>query len=244
MLFCNSSHKAASWQQLAFFSKNFHQWKGATPLLTESFCPSNILFFPIRSASTLFTDHKPLVSAEAKSKTSFSSRQQCQLAFLSEYHVCSPTWPPQCGSRHTITAISATSHHITTTCHPISSRHFTCHAHPLIFFLCHFLTLTWPRHNSHAQCPCIHPHPARHMPSLHITSIPLTSQLTFLGESPQQNFGPLIPIQFQHQIFNHIHSLGLPGIRAPHTPSHFLSFCLVPHYQRHHTNGHTRSCTT
>jgi hypothetical protein len=35
--------------------------------------------------STLFTDHKPLDSEISKAKPPFSSRQQCQLSFLSEF---------------------------------------------------------------------------------------------------------------------------------------------------------------
>jgi len=71
---------------------------------------------------TLFIDLKPLVSAISKSKTPFSSRQQRQLAFLSDlpgqHNVVAVT----------ITVISAISHHIT--CHiPISSHCLTCRFH-------------------------------------------------------------------------------------------------------------------
>jgi hypothetical protein len=49
-------------------------------------------------------------------------------------------------------------------------------------------------------------------PSLHITAIPLSLQLSLLGDVSPKTFRPLIPTQFQQQIFHHIHSNGHPGI--------------------------------
>jgi hypothetical protein len=61
-------------------------------------------------------------------------------------------------------------------------------------------------------CPSIPPLTTN--PSLTITTIPLNNTLTLLGDTSTGTFRPLIPTVFQRQIFNHIHTLAHPGIRA------------------------------
>jgi hypothetical protein len=144
-----------------------------------------------------------LASALAKSKTSFSPCQQCNatsLPFRVHYtFVHLPGHHNVHVSRHTITAISATMqppHHNHLQPHQQPTFHLP---HPLIFFLCHFLTLTKPRAKAQLTCPSTLT--LQGMPSLHITSISRSSQLTLLRDVSTKTFGPLIPIQLQHQIF-------------------------------------------
>ncbi len=50
--------------------------------------------------------------------------------------------------------------------------------------------------------------------SLNITTVPLSPELSLLGDVSTPIFCPLIPLSFQKQVFEHVHSLGHPGIRA------------------------------
>ncbi len=63
-----------------------------------------------------------------------------------------------------------------------------------------------------ATCPSI---PALlNNSSLTITSIPISPELTLLGDVSTPIFRPLVPLSFQKPVFDHVHSLGHPGIRA------------------------------
>ncbi len=62
------------------------------------------------------------------------------------------------------------------------------------------------------KCPSIPP--LQTLPSLHISSIPLSPSLHLLGDISTATFRPLIPLVFQQKIFQHVHSLGHPGVRA------------------------------
>jgi hypothetical protein len=63
-------------------------------------------------------------------------------------------------------------------------------------------------------CPPIHPCPAQPAFLAHHFHTIFITQLSILGDVSTKTFCPLIPAQFQPQIFNHIHSIGHPGIRA------------------------------
>jgi hypothetical protein len=88
--------------------------------------------------------------------------------------------------------------------------------HSPIFSLCHFLTLTLPKLNSHAHR------------SQSYRTCPLCTPLPFL--SPHSSFF----FNFSKKIFYHIHSLGHHGIRPTHH-LFFFTFCLVSHGHRHYT---------
>jgi hypothetical protein len=75
------------------------------------------------------------------------------------------------------------------------------------------------------------------LPSLHITAIPLSPQLSLLGDGSTKTFRPLIPIQFQRQVFHHIHSNCHPGINAT---QRLISACFV---WAHNGQGHHRMDT-
>ncbi len=63
-----------------------------------------------------------------------------------------------------------------------------------------------------ATCPSIHA--LVNNSSLTITSIPIYPDLKLLGDVSTPIFLPLIPLSFQKPVFDHVHSLGHPGIRA------------------------------
>jgi hypothetical protein len=50
--------------------------------------------------------------------------------------------------------------------------------------------------------------------SLNITSFPISPELALLGDVSTPIFRPLVPLSFQKPVFDHVHSLGHPGIRA------------------------------
>ncbi len=50
--------------------------------------------------------------------------------------------------------------------------------------------------------------------SLNITTVPLSPELSILGDVSIPIFRPLVPISFQKQGFEHVNSLGHPGIQA------------------------------
>ncbi len=78
---------------------------------------------------TLFTDHKPLVSAISKAMTPFSSRQTTStvLSLRVHHHIFPPARPSKRGGRHTFTAVSANHSRNTH-----SSHCLTCHIHPIV----------------------------------------------------------------------------------------------------------------
>jgi hypothetical protein len=77
-------------------------------------------------------------------------------------------------------------------------------------FPCHSPILTWPKPN-----PPVHPIPSLLQNcSLNITSVPLSPDLSLLGDVSTPIFHPLVPLSFQKQVFEHAHSLGHPGIGA------------------------------
>ncbi len=164
-------------------------------------------FFLESRSFTLFTDHKPLVAAISKNKTPFSSCQQRHLSFLSEFTTnfvrlpgkenivadClsrPPTLPPTYATPPPPLPINATA--------------------PVTLFP---LPLSYPAiAKAQATCPSI---PALlNNSSLTITSIPISPDLTLLGDVSTPIFRPLIPLSFQKPVFDHVHLLGHPGIRA------------------------------
>ncbi len=156
---------------------------------------------------TLFTDHKPLVAAISKNKTPFSSRQQRHLSFLSEFttnfvHLPGkenivadclsrpPTLPPTYTTPPPALPVNATA--------PV-----TLFPLPLSYIAIA---------KAQATCPSI---PALvNNSSLTITSIPISPDLKLLGDVSTPIFRPFIPLPFQKPVFDHVHSLGHPGIRA------------------------------
>ena len=90
------------WQPLAFFSKKLSPTESRystfdRELLAVFLSVRHFRFFLEGRPFTLFTDHKPLVSAMFKSSPPWSARQQRQLSFISEFTtslVHLPTPPP------------------------------------------------------------------------------------------------------------------------------------------------------
>jgi hypothetical protein len=79
-----------SWQPLSFFSHKLSPTESRystfdRELLAAFLAVKHFRFSLEGRPFTLFTDHKPLVSALSKQSTPFSSRQQRNLSFLSEF---------------------------------------------------------------------------------------------------------------------------------------------------------------
>jgi hypothetical protein len=173
---------------------------------------------------TLFNDHKPLVAAVSKSITPFSSRKQRHLSFLSEFttnfvHLSVKenivadtlsrllTSPPTYSAPPPPLPVNATL--------------------PISIFPIPLSYLDMAKAQS--TCPSIPP--LLQQSSLNITTVPLSPDLSLLGDVSTPTFHPLVPLPFLKQIFEHVQSLDHLGIRAP-LPA-LIPFCLVSHGRRH-----------
>jgi hypothetical protein len=195
---------------LAFFSKKLSatEMRYSTfdrELLAAFSAVKHFRFFLEGRPFTLFTDHKPLVSAISKAKTPFSSRQQRQLSFLLEFTTTFVHLP---GHQNVVAdTLSRPSP-------PPTADTLTAAAvAPAIPAQLFPLPLSYTDIAKAQQtCPSISA--LQSLPSLHITAVQLSPQLSLLGDVSTKTFRPLIPTQFQKQIFHHIHSIGHPGINA------------------------------
>ncbi len=204
-----------SWQPLAFFSHKLSPTKTRyssfdRELLAAYLAVRYFRFYLKGRPFTLFTDHKPLVTANSKSGTPFSSRQQRHLSFLSEFTTQFVHLP---GTKNVVAdALSRPSGE------PLPVALATA--------LPSFLLPLPLSYESIAQeqqtCPSI-PR-LQQLPSLRISSIPLSPTLSLLGDISTPTFRPLIPLSFRKSIFLHVHSLGHPGIWATQRliTAHFL----------------------
>jgi hypothetical protein len=155
----------------------------------------------------LFTDRKPLVTALSKATTPVSSSQQRHLSFLSEFNLTlaylpgsanvvadflsNPSPPVKSSSSNPLPAISAATA-------PLNLL-------PISFS---YLDMAQEQHQCHT-IPLL-----QKSPSLSITTVPLSPTVSLLGDVSTSTFRSLVPLSFRKQIFDHIHSLGHPGIHA------------------------------
>ncbi len=195
-----------SWQPLAFFSHKLSPTKTRysnfdRELLAVFLSVRHFRFFLKGCPFTLFTDHKPLVAAISKTGTPFSSRQQRHLSFLSEF---SATFLHLPGSNNIVADF------LSRPSHPPSNPLPVAAAVPTSLFP---IPLSYLHVAQEQQtCPSIPPLKAN--PSLSITSLPVSSTVSLLGDVSTSTFRPLVPLSCRRQIFEHVHSLGHPGIRA------------------------------
>ncbi len=194
-----------SWQPLAFFSHKLSptETRYSTfdrELLAAYLAVRHFRFFLEGRFFTLFTDHKPLVTAISKAGTPFSSRQQRHLSFLSEFTTNFSHLPgPSNVVADTLSRPSPSS----LPCTAVSTA-------PITLFP---LSLSYSEIAQEQQkCPTIPFLQA--LPSLKISSIPLSPSLHLLGDVSTPTFRPLIPQKFRQQVFQHVLSLGHPGVRA------------------------------
>jgi cleavage and polyadenylation specificity factor subunit 1 len=192
-----------SWQPLSFFSKKLSatETRYSTfdrELLAAFLSVKHFRFFLEGRPFTLFTDHKPLLAAISKQSTPFSSRQQRHLSFLSEFNASFQHLPGHKNvvadalSRPTISQISVAST-ATPSLLPL----------PLSYIDMATAQQTDPSILALQKST-----------SLNITSIPIAKSLSLLGDVSTNIFRPLVPSSFQKAIFEHMHSLGHPGIKA------------------------------
>jgi cleavage and polyadenylation specificity factor subunit 1 len=192
-----------SWQPLSFFSKKLSatETRYSTfdrELLAAFLSVKHFRFFLEGRPFTLFTDHKPLLAAISKQSTPFSSRQQRHLSFLSEFNASFQHLPGHKNvvadalSRPTISQISVAST-ATPSLLPL----------PLSYIDMATAQQTDPSILALQKST-----------SLNITSIPIAKSLCLLGDVSTNIFRPLVPSSFQKAIFEHMHSLGHPGIKA------------------------------
>jgi hypothetical protein len=168
-----------SWQSLAFFSKKLSPTESRystfdRELLAAFHSVKHFRFFLEGRPFTLFTDHKPLVAAIQKQSTPFSSRQQRHLSLLSEFQVSFLHLP---GHRNVVA--DALSRPNFSQVSVVSTAPKSLLPIPLSYADMAKEQQTDPSILS-----------LKNSPSLSITSIPITKELSLLGTSPPQFSAP------------------------------------------------------
>ena len=197
---------SSSWQPLAFYSHKLSPAESRystfdRELLAAFLSVRHFRFLLEGRPFTLFTDHKPLISAISKSNTPFSSRQQRHLSFLSEFTTDFVHLP---GSQNVVADV------LSRPCPAIPAINLVAPSSPSSLFPLPFSYLDVAK--AQQACPSIPILQA--LPSLSIIAIPLSPTVSLLGDVSTPTFRPLIPLSFRRQIFDHIHTLGHPGIKA------------------------------
>ena len=145
---------------------------------------------------SVHTDHKPLVAAISKQRTPFSARQQRQLSFLSEF---STTFVHVPGKENVVAdALSRPA--------PICTLSPATSSLPSAPFSYEALA------RDQATCPDIAS--LQNSSSLTFSSLPISPSLSLLGDISTSIFRPVLPLAYRRPIFDHIHSMGHPGVRA------------------------------
>jgi hypothetical protein len=194
-----------SWQPLAFFSHKLSPTESRystfdRELLAAYLAVRHFRFFLEGRFFTLFTDHKPLVTAISKAGTPFSSRQQRHLSFLSKFTTNFVHLP---GPQNIVADALSRPSSSPLPCAAISTAPVTLFPLPLSYS---------EIAQEQQKCPTIPLLKA--LPSLRVSSVPLSPTLHLLGDISTATFRPLIPLVFRQQVFQHVHSLGHPGVRA------------------------------
>jgi hypothetical protein len=163
-------------------------------LLATFLSVKHFRFFLEGRPFTLFTDHKPLLAAIGKQSTPFSSRQKRHLSFLSEFNASFQHLPSHKNevadalSRPTISQISMAS--IPSSFALVLHRYGHC-----------------PTNRSLHPCPPKIPIPQHHLHP--------HRQIPFPSRCVSTNiFRALVPSSCQKAIFEHMLSLGHPGIKT------------------------------
>ncbi len=185
---------SSSWQPLAFFSRKLSPTESRystfdRELLAAYLSVRYFRFLLEGRPFTLFTDHKPLVSAISKAKTPLSSRQQRHLSFLSEFTTNFVHLP---GSQNVVADVFSRP------CPPppaIPTVNVVAPSSPSSLFPLPFSYMDVA--TAQQTCPSIAILKA--LPSLSITSVPLSPTLSLFGDVSTTTFRPLIPLSFRKQ---------------------------------------------
>jgi transposase InsO family protein len=185
----------SGWKPLAFFSAKLTptQQKYSTfdrELLAAYLAVRHFRFLIEGRRFQLQTDHKPLVAAIHRRSPPWSARQQRQLAYISEFTTDFTHLP---GPQNVVAdALSRSNIAATLTNSP-----------PPI----DYAALAAQQQSDPAIQDMIQ------SPSLHITTKSVNG-IPLLGDTSTAVFRPLVPSSFQFPIFQHIHHLSHPGVRA------------------------------
>ena len=146
---------------------------------------------------TLFTDHQPLVSALTRSSIPKSARQQRQLAFLSEFHltIC-----------HTAGVSNVVADALSQPPPPLSLT-------PTAAAILPVTPPFSPLHLAQQQAHCSEVQALWSSSTLCIQTHML-GDTPLLGDASTPIFRPLVPQSLRHALFQHVHGLAHPGIRA------------------------------
>jgi cleavage and polyadenylation specificity factor subunit 1 len=196
--------QASAWQPLAFFSKKLSPTESRystfdRELLAVYLSVRHFRFLLEGRPFTVFSDHKPLVAAIAKKATPVSGRQQRQLSFLSEFTTNFVYCP---GPKNVVAdALSRPS--------PIVSSIVSAVAPASL----PVLPISYEE-MAESQKSCLSVAEMQKSSSLKVVFVSLSPSLSLWGDVSQSVFRPLVPVDFRRLVFDHLHSLGHPGVRA------------------------------
>jgi cleavage and polyadenylation specificity factor subunit 1 len=196
--------QASAWQPLAFFSKKLSPTESRystfdRELLAVYLSVRHFRFLLEGRPFTVFSDHKPLVAAIAKKATPVSGRQQRQLSFLSEFTTNFVYCP---GPKNVVAdALSRPS--------PIVSSIVSAVAPASL----PVLPVSYEE-MAESQKSCLSVAEMQKSSSLKVVFVSLSPSLSLWGDVSQSVFRPLVPVNFRRLVFDHLHSLGHPGVRA------------------------------
>ena len=196
------------WQPLAYFSKSLKpaetRYNAFDRELLGIYLAIKHFRYFVEGRQLLLTDHKPLTYALASKPERHSPRSSRHLDFISQFttdirHVC--------GSDNTVAD--------TLSCIPISAVHL-CDSVPVVDFQAMAA--------AQAEDPDIHK--LRNNSSLKLQRVPLAPSdgVTLLCDVSTGVQRPVVPYEFRRTVFNALHSLSHPGIRATQRliTQHFL----------------------
>jgi hypothetical protein len=192
------------WQPLGFFSKKLSKREVKYSTFNRELLAavSGIMHFRSRLEGRqfqLWTDHKPLLYALTRVSPPASGRQQCQLAFISEYTTLLVYMPGM--SNMVADALSR----------PLSSSATAAAA-----ICCAAIAAKAPfdlRDMALCQILCPEVLSLRSSPELRIVTQKV-GDLDLLGNAATGTFRPLIPRDLRRQVFDHLHGAAHPGMRA------------------------------
>ena len=165
---------------------------------------------------TIFTDHKLLIQALFRVSLPWSVCQQCHLSYLAKF---------TCSVVHVPGLKNCSSHPLRT----LSSSSSSSDSAPALPLLSSASNLVFPSTCPHCsvesvisgfdislhllQPTCASVSEMKSSPSISVVSVPLGAEV-LLCDSSTGSLLPLIPLQLHHQLFNLLHDVSHPGVRA------------------------------
>ena len=190
-------HCGGHWQPLAFFSRKLTETETRYSTLDRELlaCVAAIRHFRYLVEGrqfTLFTDHKPLTYLLAKQADAWSARQQRHLAYVAEYTSDVRHVP---GEENVVADALSRPPAVAALVPPASTG-----------------LLRWADFST-AQTSCADLAAIRAKRQQHLQVVQVEGQPVWCDVS-QGNWRPVVPAELRRQVFDNVHQLVHPGVRA------------------------------